>query len=135
MLVRWGAWAGIHAALGGLVFCLLSHAAPAQFLVYILGNCFSLLCLPALQKWRKEEGLWRDSMKVLTFGLAVLLLMQTGRGLISLLCGAPLADFPGFFTTEVITDLFTLVVLWITRRLDGVLEDQRHYLRRVQEAE
>ena len=36
-----------------------------------------------------------------------------------------------FFTTAAVTDLFTLVVLWIVRRLDGVLEDQRHYLNRL----
>ena len=69
------------------------------------------------------------------FGLAVLLLIQTGRALISLLFGASLPVAAGCYTTESVTDLFTLVLLWIVRRLDGVLEDQRHYLRRIQEEE
>ncbi len=29
--------------------------------------------------------------------------------------------------------LFTLVITWIVRRLDGVFEDQKHYLLRLQE--
>ena len=41
----------------------------------------------------------------------------------------------GFFTTEAITDLFTLVILWIVRRLDGILEEQQHYLKRIREEE
>jgi hypothetical protein len=65
----------------------------------------------------------------------VLLLMQAGRALVSLVTGSGLENVPGFFTTEVITDLFTLVILWIVRRLDGILEDQRHYLRRLREQE
>ena len=135
VLVRWGAWAALHAVLGGLVLCFASHADPTRFAVYCIGNSFALLVLPFLRRWRKEEGLWRDSMKVLTFGLCVLLLTQAGRALVSLVLGAELSLVPGFFTTEVITDLFTLVVLWIVRRLDGVLEDQRHYLLRLREEE
>ena len=133
VLVRWGPWAGIHAVLGGAVLCFWSRALPSQFVIYCVGNCFSLLLLPLLQKWRKEEGIWHSGVKALSFGAGVLLLMQAGRALLSLLLGADVASLPRVFTTEVITDLFTLVVLWIVRRLDGMLEDQRHYLRRVRE--
>ena len=63
----------------------------------------------------------------------ILALVLAAVMLLSLLLGADVASLPRFFTTEVITDLFTLVVLWIVRRLDGMLEDQRHYLRRVRE--
>ena len=135
VLVRWGPWAAIHAVLGGIVLCAGSRASLVQYAVYVLGNCFSLLVLPALSRWRKEEGIWRESVKALTYGISVLLLMQAGRALVSLVTGSGLENVPGFFTTEVITDLFTLVILWIVRRLDGILEDQRHYLRRLREQE
>ena len=45
--------------------------------------------------------------------------------------GTPFASVLGFFTTDVVTLLFTLTVLWIVRRLDGIFEDQNHYLARV----
>ena len=53
--------------------------------------------------------------------------------LLSLFTGAALSAALGFFTTDVVTLLFTLVIVWIVRRLDGVWEDQRHYLLRLRE--
>ncbi|MBQ9252880.1 MAG: hypothetical protein IJ188_09625 [Clostridia bacterium] len=135
VLVRWGPWAALHAVLGGLVVCVQSQASPAQFAIYCVGNLFPLLLLPWLSAWRKREGIWSSSAQALGFGAAVLLLMQAGRALFTLCFGANPVLALGCFTTEVITDLFTLVILWIVRRLDGVLEDQVHYLRRVQAEE
>ena len=66
------------------------------------------------------------------FPLAVTLLMQGGRALVSLVLGGPAAGVLGFFTTDALSVLFTLVIIWIARRLDGVYEDQKHYLLRIQ---
>ena len=73
-----------------------------------------------------------DALKTLLYGLCVILLMQLGRALVSLLFGAGMGDALRFFTTDVISVLFTLVILWIARRQDGVFENQRHYLLRLQ---
>lgn len=132
VLVRWGPWAAVHALLGGAVVCFHLHASASQFLIYGLGNLFPLLLLPLLARWRKAGGVWKESLPALAFGLAVLLLMQGGRAAVSLLTGAEPSLAAGYFTTEAVTDLFTLVILWIVRRLDGMLEDQLHYLARVQ---
>jgi hypothetical protein len=35
----------------------------------------------------------------------------------------------------VVTDLFTLLILWIARRLDGMLEDQKRYFHRINETQ
>ena len=133
VLVRWGPWAGVHAALGALVLCIESAAAPIPYAVYGLGNLFALAVLPCLRFSGGTEAVTRRSGAAVAFGLAVLILMQLGRALIALGTGAALPAAAGFFTTEVITDLFTLILLWIVRRLDGLLEDQRHYLRRIRE--
>ncbi len=66
------------------------------------------------------------------FGGLTLVLMQLGRFCVSLIFGTPAVQALGFFTTDVISLLFTLVIIWIVRRLDGMLEDQNHYLLRVQ---
>ena len=133
VLIRWGPWAGIHAALGGLVLCIGSGAQPAQFVIYLVGNLFSLLVVPFLRFPGMKEKITSDALRTLGFGLAVLLLMQVGRGLVSLCFGHGWEKALGFVTTEAVTDLFTLVILWIVRRLDGLLEDQRHYFRRIRE--
>ncbi len=135
VLIRWGPWAGIHALLGAVILCAESGAAASQYAIYALGNLFALASLPLLRLFGGSGEITRRSGKALVFGLLVLVLMQLGRALISLLFGNGPDMAAGFFTTEVITDLFTLVILWIVRRLDGVLEDQKHYLIRLREEE
>ncbi len=82
-------------------------------------------------KKRGAEAIRRDSFKTVVYGLLVLLLMETGRAALSLACGASLAAAAGFYTTDIISWLFTALILWIVRRLDGMLEDQKQYLHRV----
>lgn len=49
--------------------------------------------------------------------------------------GAAARDCLGFFTTDSLSLLFTGVVVWIARRLDGVFENQKHYLLRIHQTE
>ena len=131
VMIRWNGWAAIPAFLGGLAFCLVSGAAPWQYAVYCLGNELSMLMLLPLRK--KGDAFIRETaLRSMLFGLAVLLLMQAGRAAVSLAFGAGSAAI-GFFTTDSVSMIFTLVVMWIVRRLDGVFENQHHYLRRIHE--
>ena len=50
VFMRWGVWGGIHAALAGAVYCIAGGGTAPQFAVYILGNLFSLLAVPALRR-------------------------------------------------------------------------------------
>jgi len=131
VMMRWGPWAGIHAVFGGLLGCLLAGARPEQYLIYGLGNLLSLAALLLLKAWGKEETR-KDALQSVGFGLITALLMQLGRALVALILGNSMALCLGFFTTGIITDLFTGVVIWIARRLDGIFEDQIHYLLRIQ---
>lgn len=131
VMMRWGPWAAIHAAAGGILACVLAGARRDQYLIYGLGNLLSLAALLVLNKWGKEETR-KDTLKSMAFGLAAVLLMQLGRALVALVFGSGWQVCLGFFTTDVITDLFTVVIIWIARRLDGVFEDQIHYLLRIQ---
>lgn len=130
VMMRWGPWAAIHAALGGAVFCFMSGAKPMHYVIYILGNLAALGALQLRKAWT-AEGIRESAPKSLAFALAVTLLMQAGRAILSLIFGAGPAGALGFFTTDAITALFTLVVIWIARRLDGIFEDQNHYLLRI----
>jgi len=129
--MRWGAWGGIHAALAGFLFCLWSGGTGRQYAVYIVGNLFSLLAVPVLYKLGFEKvrlGQWSSML----FPLAVILLMQGGRAAVSLVLGGPASGALGFFTADALSGLFTLVIIWIARRLDGIYENQKHYLLRIQ---
>ena len=129
MYMRWGYWGGIHAALAGLVFCFFQGASPKQYLIYVLGNLLSMVSVVVLNKVGKEKV--RTSTMGMLYPIFVLLLMQTGRAAVALFAGAEPASVIGFYTTDSLSMLFTFVIIWIARRLDGVWEDQIHYLLRI----
>lgn len=134
VFMRWGVWGGIHAALAGAVYCVAGGGTPSQFAVYIIGNLFSLLAIPFLRRVGSERirlNVWLS----FALGLLVLLLMQLGRFSVSMIGGAPAAEAFRFFTTDSLSAVFTLVIIWIVRRLDGVWEDQLHYLKRFRSEE
>ncbi len=134
VMMRWGWRAVIHAALGGVVFCLASGAGPQHYAVYAIGNLAGLGALGLIKAWGEGE-IRLDPLKAMAFGLATVLLMQTGRALISLAFGAGIADFIRFYTTDIISLLFTAVVVWIARKQDGVFEEQGNYLLRISREE
>lgn len=131
VLMRWGPYAAIHAVLGGVVFCFVSGATLQQYAIYCVGNLFALGAL-LLFRWIGKEGIRTDTLRSMAFALVVQLLMQFGRMAVALAFGNPIAVCLGFFTTDVISDMFTVIVVWIARRLDGIFEDQKHYLVRIQ---
>ena len=134
VLMRWGPWAGLHALLGGLVFCVASEGSGTQLVIYMVGNLGSLLTLPLLAGGGKEK-IRSDKLFTVLFALAVVLSMQLGRALTALLLGAELSSCVGFFTTDTLSDLFAMVVVSLAGRLDGIFEDQKTYLRRLRAQE
>ena len=67
----------------------------------------------------------------LAFGLLTWLLMCLGRMAMALIFGAGFGDALAFLTTDSLSAVFTLVIVWIARRLDGIFENQKHYLLRL----
>lgn len=132
VMVRWGAYAALPAAAGALALCISSGAQPVQFLIYCAGNMLCLILLPVLKRltWR---ALHEHVLLAMAYGLMTALLMQLGRAVAALLCGMPMGMCAGFITTDVLSLLFSVLIVWICRRLDGMLEEQRHYLNRVHE--
>ncbi len=128
VLMRWGGWAGLHAAVGGLV----SGGSRGQMAVYALGNLGCLALLPLL---KKKQRIRSDKLFTALFALGVTLSMQLGRGLVALALGAECSACVGFFTTDTLTDLFTMVVVSLSRNLDGIFEDQKSYLLRLAKQE
>ena len=133
--MRWGVWGAIHAAEAGVVFCMFAGGTPEQYLIYGAGNLLSLLALIPLEKLGKERV--RTGRLGLLLPLLVQLLMHAGRVLVSLVLGAVpgLWEAMNFFTMDSLSYIFTFVIIWIARKLDGVYEDQKHYLLRINSAE
>ena len=131
VLMRWGGWAAIHAVLGGVVYCFWAGGSPKQFVIYAVGNLFSMISLLLIRMLGKER-ICGNVLLTLLFALCTQLFMQTGRACISVVMGTSFKTALNFITTDALSGLFTMVIVWIASRLDGVFEDQISYLLRVQ---
>ena len=127
--MRWGVWGGIHAVEVGLIYCFFAGGTPGQYVIYCVGNLFSLFAVIVLKAAGKERV--RTGHLSLVFPLLVQLLMHVGRACVALVQGAGPLAVVNFFTTDSLSYLFTFVIIWIARKLDGVYEDQKHYLLRI----
>lgn len=130
VMMRWGAFAIIPAALGGAVYCFVSGASTEQYIIYVLGNCLVMLSLIWFRFFKKED-VRRGGFKLFFFVLGNYVLMQLGRWLVSI----PFGGFKmilTFLTTDIISLLFAAVIMFILRGMDGMIEDQKAYLFRLQ---
>lgn len=132
VMMRWGIWAAIPAALGGSLLTVLSGGTGEQILIYSVGNLLSLLAL-LLFKIAGKERIRAGVIPSLFFALCVQLLMQLGRAGVAALMGYEMPACLDFITTDALSILFTLVIVWIARRVEGLFEDQKQYLLRVQQ--
>lgn len=132
VMMRWGGFAAIHAVAGGLAFCLAAGAEPKQFAVYCIGNCFALAGLAFLKACGKEKVRSKIPFTVL-FVVIVFVSIQVGRWAVSLCFGSPLDSIISFFVTDSLSLLFAVVAVLISRKMDGLYEDQKSYLIRTEE--
>ncbi|MCM1164492.1 MAG: hypothetical protein NC299_06160 [Lachnospiraceae bacterium] len=131
VMMRWGGFAALHAVVGGAAYCLALGASAEQFAVYCVGNCaalVSLVLIKALGKRKiKDSALFTVIFTVLAF-----VGTELGRGLVSLIFGSPIDSVLRFFATDSLSLVFAVVVVLISRRVDGLFEDQRDYLIRTE---
>ena len=130
-MMRWNGYAAIAAVLGGAVFCIASGATLEQFVIYAGGNLLSLLALLWFKVYKKDD-VRLGSFKLSFFTISVYLLMQLGRWLISLAFGGGLWNIVGYITSDVISLLFAVIILFLLRGVDGMIEDQKAYLFRLE---
>ena len=130
-MMRWGGFAAIPAVVGAFVFCVASGATIEQYLIYCIGNLGALAALLVTRLFEKEK-VRTGTGKLALFGFVAYVGMVLGRWLVSLLYGGDLMAFAVYATTDIITLLFTMVILFLFRRTDGMMEDQKAYLFRME---
>ena len=131
VMMRWGGFAAIHAVGGGLALCIASGADLSQFAVYCAGNCFALAALILLKVLGKEKVRSKPMLTAL-FTVIAFCGAQVGKWLVGLVMGGLLGDIITFFATDSLSLLFALVTVLISRRINGLFEDQWAYLVRTQ---
>ena len=131
LMMRWSAFAFIHAIVGGVVFCVASGASAEHFIIYSVGNCLALCALLWFKLLGKEK-VRKDGFLLTLYTFSVYLLMQVGRWLLSLCFGGGVGDLVGYLSTDIISLLFAVVIMLILRKTDGMIEDQKAYLFRLE---
>lgn len=131
VMMRWGGYSIIPACLGGFVFCVASGASANQYLIYIVGNCAALSAMLWFKACNKED-IRKSPFKIALFVLTSYATMQIGRWLISLLFVCKIETLLVYVSVDIISLLFTVVVMIIMRNTDGMIEDQKSYLFRLQ---
>lgn len=133
---RWGKLSIITSLVGSISYCAAygslseSDLSIQQILTHCLGSLFCILAIPLLDKLGKEK-LRKDFIKRSAFVALVYFFIAVGKYLISLLLGESINSLPAFFTVDVLSLLFAIVVLTLVKDLDGVLEDQKAYILRL----
>jgi len=134
VFMRWGLYGCFHAVLGGFVTCYATGGSLDQYVIYVLGNTFSVLAVLYLNKIGSDRVRNSAWLSVFMAGL-VALLMQIGRGIVAVILGNSLDIAVGFILGDVLSGVFAMVIVGIARKLDGVFEDQKHYLLRINREE
>ena len=134
VIMRWG-WCGIFYAIGdGLLLCLLNlgneNFIPALFGVYIIGNAFiavTLLLAKFIGKERIASKWYLSALFVSVGWLSVFL----GRACAGACFGLGFVTMMQSQLWDLLSLAVGLALILLLRRLDGMFEDQKHYLLRL----
>ncbi len=129
--LRWGALSVIPSLAGAFVYCAVLSANVRQFAIYCGGSLFCLITVPLLNKLGKEKVRLKFNYR-LCYVLATYLAITVGRWIVSLIFELTFDTFLPFITTDILSLLFTIVVLGAIKGSDGLLEDQKEYLLRLE---
>lgn len=130
-MFRWGAYAVFPAFIGSAAYCIALGAQVRFFVIYCGGSLLCLAALPVLLAFGKENA--RVSFfKRSVFAVATYLAFIIGRWLFSLIFEFRFDSFIRFITTDVLSLLFAIVVLALLKNVDGMIEDQKAYLFRLE---
>lgn len=137
VLVRWGWPAVFFPIIGGVTLCLVNNFGINYYGAYCLGGTFiMLMLLPAkLIGVDRIRGKWYFTA---LFAVGAWLCVYLGRSTLWAICyaispveGATAATGFSGFGLDVMSLFICVLVLIIMRKLDGMFEDQKSYLRRL----
>ena len=131
VMMRWGWQALIPAVAGGFVYCIITGGSAPQYVIYCVGNVFALVAMVLIRHYGKERLRSKAWLMVL-FGTTAYAGMVFGRWLVSLMFGENITGIVDYATTDIMTLVFTVLVLLVFRKADGMLEDQKAYLFRLE---
>ena len=130
MMMRWSEFAVIAALVGGVSYCFACGGKPEQYLIYCVGNLFGVLSIFIIKKLGKE-AIREKQLRLALISISTYLFINVGRWLVSLIFAPALETLITFVTTDAISLVVAIVGTITLRNSDGILEDQKEYLLRL----
>ena len=128
--MRWNLFALLPSFIGSFVYCTIIKGTAQQYFIYCAGSLFVIIAFTFFKKARSEK-MRKDFIIKSVFACAVYLSLTAGRWCCSLLFELNLNSFFTFLGTDILSLLFAIVVLAIAKNVDGLIEDQKSYLLRL----
>ena len=128
---RWGPYSAVVAVVGGAVFCISSSASIEHVVIYCVGNLFALSSLAYFKLFGKES-VRRSFLKTLLYASSAYVAMALGRFIASVPFGGGFSELVGFLASDILSLLFAVIILYAMRDMDGLVEDQKAYLFRLE---
>lgn len=130
MMMRWSEFAFIPALLGGIAYCIGGSGSPEQYVIYSLGNLLALLSILIIRKLGKDK-IRSKNLNIAAFAVVTYLFIVIGRWIVSLVFAPSFASLLTFLTTDIMSLVVAVVGLIALRTADGMVEDQKSYLLRL----
>lgn len=130
VLMRWNWYAVFYAVGDGLLYCILNGGSWQSYLIYCIGNAFIMLLL-IYNRFVGKERVTQKAVLSLLYVVLGWLATILGRAVVAACVGINFADALTGQLYELISLLIGILIVMLMRRLDGMFEDQKHYLKRI----
>lgn len=142
VMIRWNWYGMFYAVFDGILYCTLIVLSAGSayysdalryFITYGIGNAFIGLAY-LMVHWMGYKRIASNAGFTVLYVLCGWVAVELGRSVVSMFFGAaPGVAFSGFFfgPSELLSLAVSVVLFLILRKLDGMLENQRAYLLRL----
>ncbi|MBQ1878413.1 MAG: hypothetical protein II161_06330 [Erysipelotrichaceae bacterium] len=131
VMMRWDKFALIHAVIYAILFVFYHKGNGSQYLIYLCGNLGFMLELFYVYRIGKEK-IRSSFLYSAIYVISGFLLMEVFRGIASMVILKSSARIIlQFIFTDMLCLVFAALVVIIAKRADGLFEDQKHYLLRL----
>ena len=131
VLVRWNLLGAIFPVVNGILYSALLGAPAETYVIYAVGNAFITLSW-FIFKIIPKQKLFSKWYLTIIYPLVAFVILIFARAAVAACFGSDFLTCLG--TTvfgESLNSAFALIALLILRKIDGMLEDQKLYLKRV----
>ena len=130
VMMRWG-WVSVFYAVGdGVLFVLLNGGGWQSYLIYCVGNAFIMLLLLYTRFVGKEKIRKKVYLSIL-FVVLGWIAVVLGRSGVAVTVGEKFVSVIVHQLFDLVSMIIGIIIVLIMRRLDGMFEEQKHYLKRL----